>query len=108
MAHLTMESPGSGLSWCDSHARRDDHPDVSTHAHISHVCLSRCAHDPGNIGSGTPLGDWSRSAFHTVGNGPAQFYHSNAPVFLEPQYLSECLRNVLVSDSWHRNQPGDQ
>ena len=78
--------PCCGLSCCDSHACRDDHPDVTIDAYISLVRLSRCAQYPGNIGSGTPLGHWSRCALYTVGNGSALFFHPISPVFLEPQY----------------------
>ena len=43
---------------------------LSFEASISDIRLSRVLGDPGNMGSSTPMGDWSRSFSHSMGNGP--------------------------------------
>src|SRR5690349_18442453 len=101
MAQHTLESASNGLSGCDSHACRGNHPDVTITAHDSHIRLSRCAYDPGNIGGSAPVGGWSWSFRHTMGNGPARLYYSTAQVILDPQYFRAYLPDVFVSVPWY-------
>src|SRR6266487_132247 len=101
MAPYSLESPGNSLSLCSSYTSRIDDSGGPIKECISHLCLSRCARCHGNIGCGAPLGHCSRVTRNSLGNDPIQYYHPAAPVFIELEYISGYLRNMLSSNYWH-------